>query len=55
MPEVREALHAVPVSELDWQPCSDVLHYDVVAPLYMVDVHKDLLDAGGCVNLVVHV
>jgi len=31
---------------VEWQPCSDVLHYKEHAPIYMVNVHRKLLDAG---------
>ncbi|GAX75400.1 hypothetical protein CEUSTIGMA_g2844.t1 [Chlamydomonas eustigma] len=46
LPEVRQAIHAVPVQELSWQPCSDILNYTINTPVSMINTHKELLHAG---------
>jgi hypothetical protein len=44
--DVRAALHAAPVAELPWQPCSDKLHYRT-GGVAMVPVHRELVQRGG--------
>jgi hypothetical protein len=46
LPEVRRAIHAVPVEELSWQPCSDIMNYTIKAPVSMIKTHTELLNAG---------
>lgn len=43
--EVRDALGAPSVAELNWQPCSDKLHYRT-GPVSMLPVHKELVTRG---------
>lgn len=46
MPEVRTAIGAVGVDRVAWEPCSDVLSYDVPFPINMVALHRQLLADG---------
>ncbi|KXZ47837.1 hypothetical protein GPECTOR_32g449 [Gonium pectorale] len=43
--EVRSALHAAPVSQLGWQPCSDVLYYRLDTA-ELVPLHEGLVRDG---------
>jgi hypothetical protein len=44
--DVREAIHAPSVSELQWQPCSDTLRYDFTA-ISMIPHHLHALEHGA--------
>jgi len=43
--EVRAALHVPPASQLNWQPCSDKLHYRT-GPVSMTALHAQLVERG---------
>ncbi|KAG2482615.1 hypothetical protein HYH03_018458 [Edaphochlamys debaryana] len=43
--EVRSALHAAPVRDWNWQPCSDIVHYDMVKA-DMAPLHEALVREG---------